>query len=172
MANRLGDFNSSELIFVDANIFLHNVFATPVKGETVREFLKQVELNHVQALTSMLVVNEILFKLSIQVAAGLLPRPTSWSLRWAMQEDETLATLVYAPVRQYFKYMQALSTRGLSLVNVTVEQTGQAILLGQQYGLLISDATHLAICEAYQVHHIATDDRDLCSIPAVNAWTP
>jgi predicted nucleic acid-binding protein len=172
MANQLGDFNSSEVIFVDANIFLHNAFATPNKGESVRLFLEKIELTQVQALTSALVLNEVLFKLSLQIAAGLLHRPTPWSLRQAMRDEKTLSTQIYDPVRQYFEYIQALTTRGLSLVNVTAEQTGQAILLGQRYGLSITDATHLAVCEAYQVQHIATDDQDLWLIPAMTAWTP
>jgi len=36
MTGHLGDFDSSEYIFIDANIFLHNAFATPGKGETVK----------------------------------------------------------------------------------------------------------------------------------------
>lgn len=85
MANRLGDFASSDVIFVDANIFLHNAFATPDKGETVKRFLEKIELTQAQALTSVLVINEVLFKLSLQIAASLLPRPTPWNLRKAMQ---------------------------------------------------------------------------------------
>ena len=120
----------------------------------------------------MLVVNEVLYKLSLQVAAGILHRPTPWNLREALREEHVLATLVYDPMKRYFEYIHALSTRGLRLVDVTVEQTGQAIQLGQQYGLLITDATHLAVCEVYQVQHIATDDQDLCRIPIMTSWSP
>jgi predicted nucleic acid-binding protein len=172
MANQLDEFNSSDFIFVDANIFLHNAFATPNKGDCVRRFLEKIELSQIKALTSELVINEVLFKLTLQIAAGLLPRPTPWSLRQAMRDDETLAARIYVPVRRYHEYIQALSTRGLKMVNVTAEHTGQAILLGQRYGLLITDATHLAVCQANQNQHIATDDQDLWHIPSLTAWTP
>ena len=60
----------------------------------------------------------------------------------------------------------------LTVVDVTVAQTRQAVAIGDQFGLLITDATHVSTLQAHKIAHIATDAEDLWHIPGVTAWAP
>jgi predicted nucleic acid-binding protein len=172
MANTLDAFHLTEPIFVDANIFLFHAFAHPQHGDPARRFLERVEQGEVNAVTSVLVENEVLFKLLLQEAADRLDHPTIWNVRHALRTDAAFRDQVYRPVRLYLSYFEALSRKGLRLVDVTVDLMGRAVELGQQMGLLITDATHVATWQAHSIVHVATDDEDLRQVPDATAWRP
>jgi predicted nucleic acid-binding protein len=170
--NALDDFHSTDLIFLDANIFLHHAFADPDHGETARHFLERVETAQIKALTSALVVNEVLFKMVLQEAAGHIPNPTAWIVRRFIRDDKSLRKIIYRPAKLYSDYIRALSEEGLILVDITIAQTQQAVEIGEKFGLLMTDATHIACCQNNSVLHIATDNQDLWHIPGMTAWVP
>jgi predicted nucleic acid-binding protein len=172
MANALDAFHLAAPIFIDANIFLFHAFAHPQHGDAARRFLERVELAEVNAVTSVLVENEVLFKILVQEAAGRLTHPTIWNVRRALRDDLALREQAYRPARQYRDYIQALTDKGLTLVDVTTDQMRRAVDLGCQLGLLITDATHVATWQAQGIVHVATDDEDLWRVPGVTAWGP
>lgn len=172
MANRLDDFHLADPIFVDANIFLFHAFAHPQHGDAACRFLERVELAEVNAVTSVLVENEVLFKILLQEAAQWLDHPTPWTMRRLLQKDPTFSQRVYGPAQQYLGYIEALTYKGLTLVDITVDETRRAVDLGRQIGLLITDATHVATWQAHGIVHVATDDEDLWHVPNVTAWRP
>ncbi len=83
MPNALDAFDLADTIFVDANIFLFHVFADPRRGDAARRFLERVELAQVNAVTSVLVENEVIFKILLQEAASDLDNPAVWNARRA-----------------------------------------------------------------------------------------
>ena len=172
MINTLDDFRLPDPIFVDANIFLFHAFAHPQHGDAARRFLERIELGQVNAVTSTLVENEVLFKILLQEAASQLERPTIWNVRRALRTDPIFREQVYRPAQQYLDYLRALTHKSLALVNVTAAHMRRAVDLGRQLGLLITDATHVATWQAHNIVHIATDDQDLWHVPGVTAWGP
>ena len=100
MANALDTFHLAAPIFIDANIFLFHAFAHQRHGDAARRFLERVELAEVSAVTSVLVENEVLFKILAQEIAGRLTHPTVWSVRRALQDDLALREQAYRPARQ------------------------------------------------------------------------
>ena len=126
----------------------------------------------VNAVTSVLVENEVIFKILLQEAASDLDNPAVWNARRTLQDKPTVREQVYRPARRYLDHIEMLTSRGLTLVDVTVDQTRQAIDLGCQLGLLITDATHLATCHAHKIVHVATGDEDLWHVQGVTAWAP
>jgi predicted nucleic acid-binding protein len=173
MANTLDTFDLADPIFVDANIFLFHAFAHPQRGDAARRFLERVELAQVNAVTSVLVVNEVLFKVLLQEAALRLERPIIWNVRRALRDDPAFREQLYRPAQQYLHYIEALTRKGLALVDVTVDQMRHAVDLGRRFGLLITDATHVATWQAHKIAHVATDDEDLWrQVPGVTAWGP
>ncbi len=172
MANALDTFHLAAPIFIDANIFLFHVFAHPRHGDAARRFLERVELGEVNAVTSVLVENEVLFKILVQEAAGRLTRPTIWNVRHALRDDLAFREQAYRPAQQYLGYIEALTHKGLTLVNITADQMRRAVDLGCQLGLLITDATHVATWQAHGIVHVATDDEDMWCVSGVTAWGP
>lgn len=172
MPNSLDAFQLAEPIFVDANIFLFHAFAHPQHGDAARRFLERLEMAEISAVTSVLVENEVVFKIVLQEAATLLDRPTLWNVRQALRDDPVFREQVYRPGQQYQDYIAALSHKGLRLVDVTVDQMQRAVDLGAELGLLITDATHVATWRAHDIVNIATGDEDLWEIPGATAWVP
>jgi predicted nucleic acid-binding protein len=132
MPNALDAFDLADTIFLDANILLFHAFADPRHGEAARRFLERVELAHVNVVTSVLVENEVLFKILLQEAAGHLDNPAVWNVRRALWVNPTFREQVHRPARRYLGYIGMLTNRGLTLVDVTVDQTRQVIDLACQ----------------------------------------
>lgn len=170
--NLLDTFNLPDPIFIDANIFLFHAFAHPKHSDPSCRFLERVERKSVNAVTSVLVVNEVLFKIGQQGAASYTVHPTIWAIRDALRQDPAFAERIYRPVREYAAYLRTLMARGLTILDVTSVKTFHAVELGRQHGLLITDATHVAVMEAHRIGHLATDDKDLWDVPFLTAWRP
>ena len=57
-------------VFLDANIFLFDVFADPGYGAYCRDLILKVEDEEIMGITSVMVLDEVLFKMLIAEAAS------------------------------------------------------------------------------------------------------
>jgi predicted nucleic acid-binding protein len=171
MSLSLAAFALAEPIFVDANIFLFHAFNDPRFGKTTTAFLTMIERQDTEALTSSLVVDEVLFKIFVQEAAAHLPKPTIWNIKKAMK-DRSFVQKTYAPVLKYKTYLESLTFLGLKIVEVTGAHMLAAADIGAEAGLLITDAAHVAVMHDFGIHHLASDDADFASIKGIAVWTP
>ena len=117
MANTLDDFRTAETIFIDANVFLHHAFANPLNIAPVERFLGRVEYGEINAPPSVLVINEVAFKIVLHAAASQMARPTAWNMRQMLRDNTAFRTQVYLPTQQYIAYIQALTATGLTVSN-------------------------------------------------------
>ena len=69
---KLDDFDISESIFVDANIFIYVSQNDPTYGRACVDFLERVEYMEIKAITTPVVLNEVSYKLLIAKAGELL----------------------------------------------------------------------------------------------------
>ncbi len=92
MANRLLDFTLSDTIFIDTNIFVYHQGAHPDFGPDCQGFLDRVERGDVQAATTDVVVNEVIYIAQMQRAANLLGTFNRSLIHTRMASDATLAT--------------------------------------------------------------------------------
>ncbi len=171
MSPSLTMFTLAEPIFVDANLFLFHAFNDPSFGKAAAAFLTRIEHQDVEALTSCLVVDEVLFKILVQEAAAHLPKPTIWNIKKAMK-DRAFVQKFYAPVLKYKTYLESLTFLGLKIVEVTGAHMLAAADIGAEAGLLITDAAHVAVMRDLNIHHLATDDADFSNLKGVTVWTP
>lgn len=172
MIERLEDFNLPEPIFVDANVFLFHAFDDPERGESASFFLQRVENGQIRAVTTALVVDEVLFKILMQSAAAILHPPiTIYKVKEALTRGD-FRTRIYAPVRAYLAYLSGLSLLGLEIAETTPSQMSAAVEIGSQHGLLITDAAHLAFIQERGIRHIATGDADFEKVSDLTVWKP
>lgn len=171
MSPSLASYIAGESIFVDANIFLFHAFGDERYGAAATAFLTRIENQEVEALTSSLVIDEVLFKILVQEAAAHLSKPTIWNIKWAMR-DADFRRMVYAPVLQYKTYLEGLTFLGLNVVEVTGAQMFDGVEIGASEGLLITDAAHLAVMRSLNIHHLATDDEDMRNIYGIVVCSP
>ena len=97
MSPSLASYSADEPIFVDANIFLFHAFNDEKFGGLATAFLTRIERQEIKALTSSLVIDEVLFKILVQEAAAHLQKPTIWNIKRAMR-DGAFVKKIYAPV--------------------------------------------------------------------------
>jgi hypothetical protein len=101
MANRLRDFTLSDPIFIDTNIFAYQQAAHPALGPDCRDFLHAVEIDQIQAVTSTVVLNEVIYVAQIQCAAHLLETPNRGLIHARMASDPALAAECWLAVEQF-----------------------------------------------------------------------
>jgi len=171
MSPSLASFAANAPIFIDANIFLFHAFDDDQFGETATAFLSRIENQEIEALTSSLVIDEVLFKILVQQAAAHLPKPTIWNIKRAMR-DAAFVKAIYGPVQEYKAYLEGLVFLGLNIFEVTGSQMLSAPDIGSSHGLLITDAAHIVIMRDLNIRHLASDDADLAHIPDIVVWTP
>lgn len=171
MSPSLTSYPADEPIFVDANIFLFHAFGDERYAAAATAFLARIENQEIEALTSSLVIDEVLFKILVQEAAAHLAKPTIWNIKRVMR-DADFRQVVYAPVLQYRAYLEGLMFLGLNVVEVTGAQMLDGVDIGASEGLLITDAAHLAVMRSLNLRHLATDDKDLRNVPGILLWTP
>ncbi len=171
MSQNLANFAADKAIFVDANIFLFHAFDDERYGQVATAFLTKIENEEIEALTSSLVIDEVLFKILVQAAAAHLDRPTIWNIKRAMKGKD-FAAEVYAPVLEYKSYLESLALLGMRIVDVTGTHMLTAADIGAEVGLLITDAAHVAVMREQGTSHLATADADLFNIAGVTAWVP
>lgn len=172
MPNSLDLYTATDFIFIDANIFLFHAFADVTYGATAKDFLQKVAADTIQAVTSALVLNEVFFKIAQEEAKHHVSRATIRNIKYSLTHDPTFRHTIYRPVQTYQAYINILRRTGLTVVEVTTGQTLQAIDIGRQHGLLITDATHIAVMQSLGLIHLATGDSDMWNIPGITAWAP
>jgi predicted nucleic acid-binding protein len=64
-----------------------------------------------------------------------------------------------------------------NLPNLTILETTNSIFIQshaliRKYQLLSSDAVHAALCQAHNIQHIATNDKDFMRVRALTIWQP
>ena len=161
---RLYELPAGERLFVDANIFLEHLLNSE---PTCAAFFQRIQHREIHAVTSVAVLSEARHRLLLTEAIrrGYVSKP-----------DRALAVLQQRPglLRHLTACDEALNLlleTPLRVVNVTLAQFRLAQRLSLRYGLLTTDALHLATLRAHRLRHLATNDADFATIPRLTLWT-
>ena len=155
-------------IFVDANIFLHHAFDL---NESSVRFLQRIERGEVKAYTSLLVLEEVFFKLLVQQSSNLLSKVTLEKVK-TLLKDKKARKKIFSPLFRYLKYLDILKTGGLKVIGLVEEDVERAIYIAGQWGLLTADALHLAVMERKEIINLASADSDFEVIKGITLWKP
>ncbi|MBW2039768.1 MAG: PIN domain-containing protein [Deltaproteobacteria bacterium] len=164
----LKNFPERASIFVDANIFLHHAFGI---NEVSVEFLKRVENISVKAYTSVLVLEEVFFKLMLQVSSNFLERVTIKRVK-SLLKDESKRSEIFRPLFEYQNFLNVLRDSGLRISEVRTSDLDTALRLSEKWGLVTADALHLAVMKRRGLTHLASDDSDFEGIEDISLWKP
>lgn len=166
------DFDREEYIFVDANIFVYHIDKFSKYSDSCNEFLSKIEHQRIKTVTSSLVIDEVIYALILLKASESLPEKRLSLLKKHLETDDALMKSCYAFVQQILNYLEILRLSGLLIQVVNFEMIRDACSLGSQYGPYPRDALHLATCQTFGIHHIATSDHHFSKIPLLTIWPP
>ncbi|MFH1322934.1 MAG: type II toxin-antitoxin system VapC family toxin [Methanobacteriota archaeon] len=168
MRNSLDTLLLDSKIFVDANIFLYAILGHPALKPRCQKFLMNIENGQYRAMTSSLVLNEVLHKLMLTEAVrtyGLSSERDALKLIKEKPELISNMSMVWMNYSELKKYP-------ITIFSIDEEALNMAVLLSRKYGLLISDAVHAAIMKINSIDNIATNDGDFERIEGITVWKP
>lgn len=129
-------------MFIDSNIFLHSIYSTP-QTRRCQAFMHRIESGEQNALTSVMVLDEVLFNLMKRISP----------------EDSARV------IRKF------LALPHLRVVAVTPENFTDSLLFVRQ-GLEPHDALHLAVMTEHGLSAILSYDKDFDKIKSVKRMEP
>ena len=172
MANPLADFTLSEPVFIDTNVFVYHQAAHPDFGPDCRDFLDKVERGKAEGLTTSVVINEATYIMQIQRAANLLGSSSRSVIHARMALDQGFAAECWDAAEGFMNLVDALRNGGLTVIGVELSHYREACEVGRRFQLFTSDATHVVVCEALSIRHIASNDADFDRATFLTRWVP
>ncbi len=164
----LEDFISDEPIFVDANILLYDSLKTPEFVESCESFLKRIERGEVEGITSVLVLNEIWFKLIVVAVVrehGIAPTKVA---RFIKRNPHILEA--FNRERSIVNEIEGISN--LEIVDISKDSISIAKKYSKKYLLLTNDALHLAVMKANNILNLASNDSDFERVEWLKLYKP
>ncbi|MDP3723289.1 MAG: type II toxin-antitoxin system VapC family toxin [Candidatus Omnitrophota bacterium] len=169
---RLADFPAAGRIFVDANILIYHLDATSPYQRACSAFLHRIETEAIRAVTSTLVIDEILYALLIHEGSQLLQTDRITTIQHRILNSAPFAKRCYARAAQMIDYLEVLRLHGLSIVEATFDIVKTSLALATEHRLLPRDAIHASTCDALGISHIATRDDHFTRLPSLQVWMP
>ncbi len=168
MINSLEALPQSSDVFIDANIFLYHIMKRPKLFPPCHEFFMGIESGAYNGFTSTLVLNEVLHKLMLAEAThtyGLHSEHDAANV--LKQNPEKISGL-----SQVWKNYAVIKDYPIIIHGCNESLLDMAVDLSNRYGLLISDASHLAVIKSEGISNVATNDRDFQRIDDINIYKP
>ncbi len=170
--NRPRDFMLDEFIFTDTNIFAYHTIGHSRFGDECTAFLDRVEAGDCQAVTTDVVINEVIYFLQIHRGADLLGVWNRRQIEARIAADATFAAECWQDAEQFMDLIDGLERGGLIVVDVQPRHYRNACAVGKQLQFVVSDATHIVICQQFGIEHIASNDADFDRVPFLTRWEP
>jgi len=174
---RLGDFRGGGRISIDANVLVYHLDASSPYQPICSEFLRRIEPQQVHAVTSTLVVDEVIYAILIHEGSPRLKTPRLAAIQKRILTSPEFAKQCYAAVGQVLDYLvldylEVLRLHGLSIFEATFDIVKASLPLAVQHQLLPRDAIHASTCQALGIAHIATRDDHFTRLPFLRVWMP
>jgi predicted nucleic acid-binding protein len=155
-------------VFIDANIYLYPVMKRPKFFPPCHEFFTAIESGAYNGFTSTLVLNEVLHKLILAEATNTYGLRSKHDVANVLKQDP-------AKIRglsQVWKTYSVIKDYPIIICSCDESILDMAVDLSNKYGLLISDATHLAVIKSEGISNIATNDTDFQRLNEIDVYKP
>ena len=158
-------YNQSDHIYIDANIFHLAVRDNSKVGKVCINFLKEIENGTIKGVTSLLVLDELMYKLLLKLIETEYKANPLKVLREKRISDNmfnTIATLIE----------DITSIKNLEIIDIPKTIAFMLPYNFSKYHLMPRDTIHISLMELYGIKHIASADRDFDSVQWITRWTP
>jgi len=155
-------------VFLDANVFLHNVFAHRLYQTYCRTLLRKVEAGEIDGVTSVLVLDEVLFRMLIAETARTFSIPVRQAHQFLKDHPDRIAELK----QSWADIVRINSMPHLRILGVTPADFEKSLVLGQQHGLLPHDAFHLTVMQREGITALVTTDPDFDRVAGLQVFKP
>lgn len=159
---------AGKTVFLDANIFLYEVFDHPNFGDGSYRILKDVEEGILNGVTSTLVLDEVLFKMILMEASNKFQISLKDTASFLKKNPKKIPLL-----ENSWKDIQRIQRiENLTIEGITPKIFESSVEIAKTNMLLMHDASHLAVMQSIGVIDIATNDAELDRIKGIKVWRP
>ena len=155
-------------IFIDANIFIYYVGDHPVFADTCEKLLLDVETNRSVGVTSIFVLNEVFHKMMMLEACDRFNIGMGHVVRYLKDNHQVISSLTTC--RENIERIKHINN--LRVIEVPSRLFNKAINFSWRYGMLTTDAIHVATMHEYNIRTVATNDRDFERVEWLKVWKP
>ncbi len=167
---KLGEFNLSEEIYIDANIFIYLILENEIYLSSCRDFLEKVEKGEINAVISPLVIDEICFKIIVEKLKSYLGTKSNSVILQKLDSEPNLLNKAKPELMMLLFVLE--NYKGLKIVSLPSSVGIDIFGKMANHNLLPRDAIHLSIMEHYGVRNIASNDSDFERIKKIRLYKP
>ncbi len=155
-------------VFIDANIFLYEVFDHPRFGENAYKILKDVENGTIKGITSTLVLDEVLHKMILIEASDKFHISTKDTVSFLKKNPKEIPLL-----ESSWKDIDRIQEiENLTVCGISPDVFKSSINVAKANMLLTHDALHIAVMKYESISDIASNDSDFGRIEGITIWKP
>ncbi len=152
-------------VYIDANIFLFVALKQKYLEES-KHFLKKVHKKELNGFVSIVVLDEVLFKLIQAEASVKFNIPISSTVQFLKMNPDKMQELT-----KCWDAIDKILSLNITILNVP-EDFRLVMNCCKEHKLLTRDALHVAIMKKHGLPHIATGDGDFKRVPGITVWMP
>ena len=166
LAKSLADIPKGSSVFIDANIFHLYLRGPKNLRRDCTSFLERVEKGEVRGSTSVLVLDELAYKLLLKrIEETYHQNPLD-----VIEKDPTAISKASNYVGEGLEII--LGIEKLDVLSVEREHLRELTTFMMRSSLLPRDALHLSVMSAVGSKDIASTDEDFDRVPEIVRWTP
>lgn len=155
-------------VFIDANIFIYHFCGSRTElSNLCSDFLVKVEKEQIQAITSTLVLAEVLHRAMIFEAISKTGLPPNGAMNKLKKNPTFLKSL-----DRYLEIPNIITDIGIQIVSISLPTIIESSEWRKRYGIMVNDSIILAAMKHYKTRHLVTNDSDFDNISGIIVWKP
>lgn len=162
------DIDEGSAIFIDANIFLYVIFDHWRYAEPCGNLLKDVNSGKRSAVSSIVVLGEVFHRVMVAEVVEKQNQNPRQAVRYLKENPEEVKNLSAAPSA----IEKIPEIENLKIARAGVEIMRLSLDFSKRYGLLSSDAIHLATMQEEEITALASNDSDFERVEWLTLWKP
>jgi len=164
---RLKDIPVGSQVFIDANIFFYQIVKHPAFWRSCEAFLERVKMGELQGFTSVVVLNELLYKLVLAEVAQREGLPDHQAYGFIRRNPKVLRQL-----KAYTSLDKLEAIPNLNVLELKAADFTKSRDLMQKHYLLPSDALHLAVMQRQGISQLASNDSAFRRVKGIKVYWP
>ena len=158
----------TERSFIDASVFLLDVFDDEKYGEYCHRLIIKIENNVIQGITSIMVLDEVLFKMLIMEASNKFDINIGGASRYLKENPDKIPTLE----KSWENIDKISSIPNLIIVGISIDNFKESLNIAREYNQLPHDALHLAVMKDQNITLLQTADSDFDGVEWITVKKP
>lgn len=159
------DIPAGEMVFLDANVFIHFFGRDPDFGPPARDLLRRIENGELRGVTTTHILAEVLHRLMTIEAMQTLGWPYAGIAQRLRQHPDSIERL-----HLFQECVREISDSPVAIHEVTLANLSEATAISAAQGLLTNDAIVIAAMRELGLNLIASEDADFDRVSEVKRF--